>query len=581
MLEKIFLQIINMSYVSSIVILFIIGARLLLKKAPKKFAYILWAVALFRLIVPMSFESILSIIPVNPMPISNDVLYDTTPNVTAEIFTIDQSISGTAADVASSVNPMQVWIFLGSLLWIAGLVVLLIYGMVSLIKIKNRLKYASHEKDNIYRSDYVDTPFVLGLIQPKIYLPNSLSESEKEYIVLHEQTHIKRFDHAIRFISYLAVCIHWFNPLVWIAFWLSGKDMEMSCDESVIRQLGHRVKKEYSQSLLNLSTGRRRIGMTPLAFGEGDTKGRIKNILSFKQPKFFIIIVAVMILIIAIFGLLSNPRRDEPDLSLLNIDNFLSSMATGGDITVETENQGILSLSPNSNFLETFEHGKWKEKKVNAPFESSPTLKIVLHDGYYIRFYSYENFAMIMNEETQEKYRYYTIPEEVYVDLLSYVLKNGRTGELALDDEESTSIRGNASDEVTSSSYQDLGYITGFEAFDLNRITFDPVEWITFEDTDRIEELDIEELDMPNGYYIHNPEIEQIPYEVDDKTEYRFIDWRNDFSSNEDGSLLYSTTDKDEFNAYLSTYLEIAANVPFWVTTKDGVVQIIEEQYIP
>ena len=531
MLEKIFIQIINMSYVSSIVILFILGARLLLKKAPKKYAYILWAVALFRLIIPMTFESILSLIPVNLIPISSNVIYDTTPNVTAGMLTVDQSMSGTAVDIVTSVNPMQVWIFLGSWLWIAGIVVLLTYGMVSLIRIKSRLKNASHEKDNIYRSDNVDTPFVLGLIQPKIYLPNSLSESEKEYIILHEQTHIKRFDHAVRFISYLAVCIHWFNPLVWIAFWLSGKDMEMSCDESVIRQLGHRVKKEYSQSLLNLSTGRRRIGMTPLAFGEGDTKGRIKNILSFKKPKFYIIIGAVMILIVAIFGLLSNPKRDEPDLSLLNIDNFLSSMATGGDVTVETENQGNLSLSPNSNFLETFDHGKWKEKKVNAPFESSPTLKIVLHDGYYISFYSYENYAMIMNEETQEKYRYYTIPEEVYVDLLSYVLKNGRAGELALGEEGSTNIRGNVSDEVTSSSYQDLGYITGFEAFDLSKISFDPIEWITSEDTDRIEELEIDELGMPNGYYIHNAEVEQITYEVDENTEYRFIDYISQYQS--------------------------------------------------
>jgi beta-lactamase regulating signal transducer with metallopeptidase domain len=313
MLERIFLQVINMSYIASIVIVFILVARLLLAKAPKKYSYILWAVALVRLIVPISFESVLSLIPVNTTPVSNDVLYDISPNINTGMANIDQSISGSlpSADVVASVNPMQVWIFIGSLIWILGIAILLIYGMVSLIRMKGKLKNANYKKDNIYQSDNVTTPFVLGLIQPKIYLPDFLSESEKEYILLHEQTHIKRFDHIIRFISYLVLCIHWYNPLVWIAFWLSGKDMEMSCDESVINQLGHSVKKDYSQSLLNLTTGRMNIGLTPLAFGEGDAKGRIKNILNFKQPKFYIIIIALAILIFTSIGLLSNPLGES------------------------------------------------------------------------------------------------------------------------------------------------------------------------------------------------------------------------------------------------------------------------------
>ena len=155
------------------------------------------------------------------------------------------------ANVAASVNPMQVWVFIGSLIWIAGLALLLIYGISSFIKMKRKLEDASYYKDNIYKANNIDSPFVLGLIKPKIYLPVSLLESEKEYIVLHDKTHIKRFDHIIRFISYLVLCIHWFNPLVWIAFWISGEDMEMSCDEAVISQLGENVKKDYSQSLLN------------------------------------------------------------------------------------------------------------------------------------------------------------------------------------------------------------------------------------------------------------------------------------------------------------------------------------------
>lgn len=306
-----FLQVINLSYLGSIVIVFILAARLLLKKAPKKYSYILWAVALVRLIVPISFESVLSLIPANPTPIPNEILYNITPQINTGVTNFDQSIcsSQPIADVVASVNPMQVWFFWGSFIWISGIAFLLILGILSLKKIKVRIKNANYEKDDIYISDNVETPFVLGLIQPKIYLPASLSESEKEYILLHERTHIKRFDHVIRFISYLTLCIHWFNPLVWIAFWLSGKDMEMSCDESVINRLGHSVKKDYSQSLLNLATGRRNLGMTPLAFCEGDIKGRVKNILNFRKPKFYVVVISLIVITVSVFGLLSNPQE--------------------------------------------------------------------------------------------------------------------------------------------------------------------------------------------------------------------------------------------------------------------------------
>jgi len=189
MMEKIFLQVINMSYIASIVIVLILAARLFLAKTPKKYTYILWAVALVRLIVPISVESVMSLIPVNPTPISNNILYNTSPNINTGMPNIDQSISGLlpASDVVASVNPMQVWIFIGSLIWILGIAILLIYGIVSLIRMKGNFINANYAMDNIYQSDNVTTPFVLGLFQPKIYLPTSLSDTEKDYIVLHEQ----------------------------------------------------------------------------------------------------------------------------------------------------------------------------------------------------------------------------------------------------------------------------------------------------------------------------------------------------------------------------------------------------------
>lgn len=319
MLDKVFLQVINMSYIGIVVILFVLAARILLKKAPKKYSYILWLVVLLRLIVPISFESVLSLIPVNPAPISNDILYDARPQINTGISNIDKSINASIpmpkAELGASVNPMQIWVYIGSLIWIAGMALLLIYGIISLIKMKRKLKDASLYKDNIYKAENIESPFVLGLLQAKIYLPASLSQGEEEYIVFHERTHIKRYDHVIRFISYLVLCIHWFNPLVWIAFWLSGEDMEMSCDEAVISQLGQNVKKDYSQSLLNLTRGKRKLTMTPLAFGEGDTKGRIKNIINLKKPRVYIIIIALLILAVAFIGLMTNPKKDSEDFA--------------------------------------------------------------------------------------------------------------------------------------------------------------------------------------------------------------------------------------------------------------------------
>ena len=203
MFEKIFIEVLNMSYIGSIVILTVLIARLLLKKVPKRYTYILWSVVLLRLVIPFSFDSVLSLLPVN------------------------------------------------------------------------------------------------------------LAETEKKHIVLHEQTHIRRFDHVIRFASYFVLCIHWFNPLVWAAFYVSGKDMEMACDESVINQLGYEIKKDYSQSLLNLATGKQNLRMSPLAFGEGDTKGRIRNILNLKKPKFYVVAAAGIILAVMMVGLITNPSDNS------------------------------------------------------------------------------------------------------------------------------------------------------------------------------------------------------------------------------------------------------------------------------
>ena len=213
-----------MSIIGGIVILFILVSRLFLKKVPKIFSYILWSVALLRLLVPFSFESMLSLIPINPRPISNESLYVAQTNIgviSGQEITISPNL--TTANIAEPVNPMQTLISIGAMLWIAGIFLLLIYSLFTLYRLKGRLASSVHEKDNIYISHEIDMPFVLGLIRPKIYLPVSLSESERDYIVLHEQTHIKRLDHVFRIIGYLALLVHWFNPWFGLHFTLVAR----------------------------------------------------------------------------------------------------------------------------------------------------------------------------------------------------------------------------------------------------------------------------------------------------------------------------------------------------------------------
>lgn len=323
---KIFLQIVNMSITASYTILFIMLVRFLLKKSPKIFSYILWLVALFRLIFPFSFKSVFSLMTINTKTIPTDIVYTQTPQINSGIKAIDNLVNNNLpiATVGASVNPMEIWISLATGIWILGIIGLVIYSVFTTIRLSNKLKSAKYVSDNIYITDNIKTAFVFGIIKPKIYLPNNLTESEMPYIIKHEETHIKRFDHIIKFISFIVVSIHWFNPLAWIGFYLMSEDMELSCDEKVIKELGSEIKKEYSESLLSLTTGRRIIGGSPLAFGGKNTKGRIKNILNYKKPGFWISLIGIIIIIVVGVGLLSNPRND---VNMAGVDKSIENAA--------------------------------------------------------------------------------------------------------------------------------------------------------------------------------------------------------------------------------------------------------------
>lgn len=319
MMEQFFIRILNMSLTGGITVLAVFLIRLIIKRAPKLFSYILWAAVLFRLLCPVSFSSVISVMGVLNVPEPNRGMMEYIPEnigimeqpyVNLPIDTMENTVNGSlpAAAAENSVNPMQIIIFVGACIWVVGIAIMLIYGVVTYIKLMRRLRTAVNDSDNIFYASNISMPFVCGIIRPRIYLPATIGEEEKQYILLHEQIHIKRCDHIWRIVSFFALCLHWFNPFVWFAFFASGKDMEMSCDEAVIRKIGDGVKKEYSISLLSLASGQRTVPGIPLAFGEGETGSRIKNILHYNKPAKIALGVVVAVCAVAAVALVANPK---------------------------------------------------------------------------------------------------------------------------------------------------------------------------------------------------------------------------------------------------------------------------------
>lgn len=314
----------NMSLTASVAIVLVILLRLLLKKAPKVISYALWGVVLFRLLCPMSIGSNFSVYNLFDAPaqesgtitsvieyVPSNIVHTEYPSVALPVPGISDVINEALPQGQEQLvaDPLEAPMSITTYIWMIGVLVMVIYSIVSYIRLRRKLSVVVPLRDNIFIADDIKSPFVVGLFRPKIYLPCNLGDKEQEYIILHEQHHIKRLDHVMKALAFLALAIHWFNPLVWVAFILASKDMEMSCDEAVIRKIGGNVRADYSASLLTLATGRRIIAGTPLAFGEGDTKGRINNLSKWKKPAVWVVLVAVVACVVLAVCLLTNPSQ--------------------------------------------------------------------------------------------------------------------------------------------------------------------------------------------------------------------------------------------------------------------------------
>lgn len=318
-MEAVFLEFLNMSITASWLVLAVVVLRLLLKKAPKALVVVMWALVGIRLICPFSFESVLSLIP-SAETIPSDIIYSNTPVIQSGISSLDSTVNPIisetlAPDISDSISPMQVILFFASSAWIAGVVVMLLYTLISYFRIYRQVREAILLKDNIWLCDYISTPFILGVIRPRIYLPSSMRETDIEYAIAHEKAHLKRHDHWWKPLGFLLLTIYWFNPILWIAYVLFCRDIELACDEKVLKGMGTEVKKLYSNALINCSVSSKIITACPLAFGEISVKARIKSVLNYKVPAFWVIIATVIVCIGVGACFLTNPsmKASEPE----------------------------------------------------------------------------------------------------------------------------------------------------------------------------------------------------------------------------------------------------------------------------
>ncbi len=308
-------NLINMSMIAGYIVLAILILRLCLKKAPKALICLLWGIVGLRLLLPFRVESILSLIP-SKEPLPEDFLTGQVPQLNTGIpvlndtFTpiIQESLPPAVADFRTPME--EVFSFL-ALAWLVGLCAMLIYTLISYIRVRLQVREAMRKEGNIYLCDRVQSPFILGIICPRIYLPSDLSERDAAYVIAHEKAHLRRLDHIWKPLGFLLLSVYWFNPILWVAYILLCRDIEMACDEKVIKALGTDSKTSYSEALLNCAVSRKSIAACPLAFGEVGVKARIKSVLNYKKPAFWIILVAIIASVVVAICFLTDPKEEK------------------------------------------------------------------------------------------------------------------------------------------------------------------------------------------------------------------------------------------------------------------------------
>ena len=404
-MTTLFTTILNMSIVASVVALTVMFVRFLFQKAkaPKFFSYILWGAVLFRLVFPFNIENMFSLMPSFTNDLQNHGFQTVEIPTNATINNplqnqvvqtpVNTTINNTLPNVLTSETSMPEVLEIIGFAWFIGFVILFIIAVVGYIRLKRRVKFATLISGNIFETDKIKTPFVLGFVRPKIYFPINVEPSQYDDILKHEQTHIKRFDYLIKPFAYILLALHWFNPIMWISYFSFSKDMEMSCDETVLRQASTDVRKSYSYSLLNLSTEKNNL-LSPISFGANNVKERVVNVLNFKKERTWLTVVFVVIVALVVVGCSLNPVTSKSIIraegSIISerfeVDDFTTINVSGSYNVVfryADEHAVVIEMSEN-----LFEY-------INATVQNG-TLEIEQRHGIAIEFGAVDDIPEII-----------------------------------------------------------------------------------------------------------------------------------------------------------------------------------------
>ena len=334
-MAAVFLKLLNLSISASWLVLAVLVLRLVSKRSPKWMNVLLWGIVALRLMLPFSIESALSLIPSAETVSPAVVQFDPAPTITSGVNIIDNAVNPSlsehfAAAPEASVNPLYVWTEIAGWVWLIGLGAMLLYALVSYLRLRRRVSVSLHIQDNIYLCDAISSPFILGVVKPRIYLPSGLDEVQRQNVLAHEQAHLARRDHWWKPLGFALLAVYWFNPVLWLAYTLLCRDIELACDERVIRTMDESAVKTYSTVLLACSMPRKAVITCPLAFGEVGVKERVKNALHYKKPAFWVVAASVAVCVVVAVCFLTNPPTDTDAAGLVG---FHREQVTYADVT--------------------------------------------------------------------------------------------------------------------------------------------------------------------------------------------------------------------------------------------------------
>lgn len=424
-MSELFLKIVNMSISASWVVVAVLALRFCLKKAPKWVNVLLWGIVAARMVFPFSIESVLSLIP-SAETISPTIMMEQSPSVQTGVpalnHVINPVISGSFTPApGASANPLQIWIPVLAGIWLFGIVALFLYSAVSYWRLRRKVCEAVILRDNIYQSENVCSPFVLGIIRPKIYLPYHMDSREVGHVIAHEQTHICRKDHWWKPLGFLLLTIHWFNPLMWLSYVLLCRDIELACDEKVIGKMGNAQRADYTQALVACSVDRRLIAACPLAFGEIGVKERVKSVMNYKKPAFWIVLASVIVCAVIAVCFLTNPIGFQFDVSANTIvsANHFDMRNADDPVSIEMTPAQISELNSR---LAGVKNCKRSDKY--AGLTPGYQISAQMQDGSYIRIsgYSLSDNTMVDIEQNGKRY---AVSDREFQEYLSRICAGG------------------------------------------------------------------------------------------------------------------------------------------------------------